>query len=71
MRAGLEKTTSEKENSISKMIEDTNKRIAALQKRLMGDEQRYWAQFTAMETALSRFNVQSTMLMQFSSNGQY
>ena len=68
IQAGLEKTTSETQNSITKMIEDANKKIASLQKRLAGEEQRHWARFTAMETALNRLNAQSLMLMNFSSN---
>jgi flagellar hook-associated protein 2 len=68
--AGIELSTSDTQNNISKIIEESNKRIAALQLRLTANESRLWKQFTAMETALSRMNVQSAILMQFSSNGQ-
>lgn len=64
--AGIAKSTTEKNNSISKMIEQANKRVELLKQRLSADEKHLWSKFTAMETALQRFEMQSSMLTQFS-----
>ncbi|MFA7502005.1 MAG: flagellar filament capping protein FliD [Anaerovoracaceae bacterium] len=66
--AGIDKSTTESKNSLSKMIEQANKRIEVLKQRLAADEKRLWSKFTAMETALQRFEAQSSMLMQFTFN---
>ncbi|GAB1477406.1 hypothetical protein MASR2M70_22440 [Bacillota bacterium] len=67
MLAGVELSTSDKENNITKLIEQSNKRIVSFQDRLKSEESRLWKRFTAMETALQRLNVQSSMLTQFTS----
>jgi len=64
--AGYESTISDIENNITKNIDAENKTKIKLETRLKAEETRYWAQFTAMETALSRLNSQSAMLTQFS-----
>lgn len=66
--AGIEATRSDTENAIYDTIERTNKLIARLKLQLASEESRLWARFTAMETAISRLNNQSAMLMQFSGN---
>ena len=68
--AGIEATTSDFENSISEKIKSANMKIAALQLRLTAEESQLWRKFTAMETALQRLDVQSSMLMQFMDNRQ-
>lgn len=68
--AGIDQTTSDVENNITKTIESANKRIAALRLRLSAEESRLWSKFTALETALQRLDVQNSMLLQFSFNGQ-
>ena len=65
--AGVESTLSDTENSIYEQIKRTNKTITTLQARLSSEESRLWSKFTAMETALNNLNIQSSMLMQFSS----
>ncbi|HEY4602081.1 MAG TPA: flagellar hook-associated protein 2 [Cerasibacillus sp.] len=53
--------------TIGKNMKDLNNRIDAFEKKLVTIEQRYWAQFTAMEKAVQRANQQSAYLMsQFS-----
>jgi len=64
--AGYESTISDTENNITKNITAENKTKTTLETRLKAEETRLWAQFTAMETALSRLNSQSAMLTQFS-----
>lgn len=67
MLAGYEQSTSDTENNITKMIEQSNKRITTLQDRLKNEESRLWKKFTTMERALQQLNVQSSMLTQFAS----
>jgi len=64
--AGYGSTMSDTENNITANIEKENKAKTKLETRLKAEETRYWAQFTAMETALSNLNAQSAMLTQFS-----
>lgn len=64
--AGYESTMSNTENNITKNIDFENKAKTKLETRLKAEETRLWAQFTAMETALSRLNAQSAMLTSFS-----
>jgi len=66
--AGIELTSSDTQNNITKNIQAANKRIDALQSRLIADEARLWKKFSAMETALQRLDVQGSMLLQFGSN---
>lgn len=49
--------------TLGREMKDLEERIAAFEDRLTQVENRYWSQFTAMETAISRMNQQSTMLM--------
>ncbi|MDQ0161943.1 flagellar filament capping protein FliD [Aeribacillus alveayuensis] len=50
--------------TIGKNLEDLEDRIDAFERRLVDIENRYWRQFTAMETAIQRMNEQSMYLMQ-------
>jgi flagellar hook-associated protein 2 len=43
-----------------------NKTIKNLKTMLEDEEQRYWNKFTALETAMSSMNNQSSMLTSFS-----
>lgn len=66
--AGIALHSSDKDNNITKYIAASTKAITLLNTRLTSEESRYWAQFSAMESAISRLNTQSTMLTnQFSS----
>lgn len=51
------------ESSMGKQLKDYNKRIDDLQDRLVDIENRYYKQFTAMETAMNKYNAQSSNLM--------
>ena len=52
----------------SKRISDMDKKIQDMNDNMAEEETRYWKQFTAMETALSKLNSQSSWLtQQFSS----
>ena len=66
--AGYDNTTSDKDNNITKSIGSLNDYIKTLKDRLKNEESRYWSQFTAMETAISKMNTQSAMFTQFSAN---
>lgn len=50
-------------SSMDRDIMNIGKRIANEQRLLMGREDRYWRQFTAMEKALDQMNQQSVWLM--------
>ena len=47
---------------LAKQINNTEKRIETMEERLIKIEERYWKQFTAMETALSEMYAQSDWL---------
>ncbi|GAB2544957.1 flagellar filament capping protein FliD [Gracilibacillus alcaliphilus] len=50
--------------TIGRNLSDMEKRIEAFQRRLDQVEQRYWKQFTAMETAMQQANNQMAYMMQ-------
>jgi flagellar hook-associated protein 2 len=56
--------------SLGLELTDVDKRIIALQDRLIKVENRYWSQFSAMEQAINRSNQQSMYLMQQFGGGQ-
>ncbi|AVK82822.1 hypothetical protein C3943_04230 [Lysinibacillus sp. B2A1] len=62
-------TMTEQQYNIGKSMVDLDTRIDRMQKRLVGIEQRYWKQFTAMEQAINKGNQQSSMFMQGSGGG--
>lgn len=66
--AGYESTTSDTDNNITKSIEKMNKTIKKLKAMLEDEETRYWSKFTALETAMSNLNTQSSMLTSFSAS---
>lgn len=57
-------TMTDAQYSIGKSLMDNEKRINTWQDKLKNIEARYWKQFTAMETAISKANQQSSMFMQ-------
>jgi flagellar hook-associated protein 2 len=60
--------TYDTQTEYSKRISDMDKKIQDLNDRMADEENRYWEQFTAMETALSKLNSQSSWIsQQFSS----
>lgn len=64
-KAGSENSYSTVDNSVlGKKITDYDKQILDWDRRLQDMEDRYYKQFTAMETALSRMNQQSAWLAQ-------
>lgn len=58
--------------AIGRELNDIDKRIKTFEMRLEQKEKRYWAQFTAMESAVQRANNQGDMLMsQLMGNGGF
>jgi len=58
-------------STLGQRIKDIDERIDRMQDRLIAIEQRYWAQFTALERAIARMNMQSAWLAQtFGGGGQ-
>ncbi|MDD2484548.1 MAG: flagellar filament capping protein FliD, partial [Eubacteriales bacterium] len=66
--AGVADTLSATQNSLFDQLERITEFKAKLSVRLKSEEQRYWAKFTAMETALSRLNAQSSIITSFGSS---
>lgn len=66
--AGVADTTSATQNSLYDQIENTEDLISVLEDRLTAEQERLWAKFTAMETALSNLNSQSSILSSFTSS---
>ncbi len=70
-RAGTSKFSNDtnsifKEESVmGRQLKDYNKQISALTLRLANMETRYYKQFTAMETAMNKYNSQSSSLSSF------
>ncbi|QQZ10282.1 flagellar hook-associated protein 2 [Heyndrickxia vini] len=54
--------------TIGKLLDNVDKRIDSLQDRLYDIENRYYSQFSAMETAIQKANQQSAYLSQFFSS---
>jgi flagellar hook-associated protein 2 len=63
--AGWPSTLSETENSLYTQMLNHSKRITSLKEQLEKEESRLWAQFTAMEEALSKLNEQQSYLTQY------
>lgn len=61
-KAGLEGDTTEFSNTISKLIEDLEKKIEEANKRKDDQEDRYWEQFSALERAINTMNSQSSWI---------
>lgn len=57
-------TMTDAQYALGKSLIDTEKRIDTWQDKLKNIEDRYWKQFTAMETAINKANQQSSMFMQ-------
>lgn len=66
--AGIEDTTSATQCSLYDQITDTEDLIEVLEDRLTAEQERLWAKFTAMETALSNLNTQSSLISSFASS---
>ncbi len=62
--AGSTLSTSEKTYSIGRDISNLTDKIENWKDRLKGIEDRYWKQFSAMETAIQKANSQSSIFMQ-------
>lgn len=56
-------TMTDGQYNIGRSMLDIDKRIERLEDRLVAVEERYWKQFTAMETAINKANQQSAMFM--------
>ena len=70
-KAGIVGDASEKVNLMDDQLKDMNKRIDDAIERMYRAENRYWAQFTALETALQQMNAQSMWLSQQLGGGMY
>ncbi len=58
------------ETEYSKRLENIQDRIDRMDAQLLSQEDRYWRQFTAMETALSKLNSQSSWIAGMLGQGQ-
>lgn len=69
--AGVESTMSDTQNNIYEEIQRINNYVKTLTSRLKDEQSRLWKQFTAMETALNKMNMQSSMIMSFGGQSNY
>lgn len=65
--AGVENTTSQGQNEISKQIDAYNEIISKLQKRYESEKERYWSKFTALEKAMAQYQTQASIFSDTSS----
>ena len=65
--AGYEDTTSATQNSLYDQLDLIDEYIEQLEERLEEQEEQLWTKFTAMETALSTLNSQSSLISSFAS----
>ncbi|HJV44989.1 MAG TPA: flagellar filament capping protein FliD [Bacillota bacterium] len=63
-KAGSTGSSQSDQSVVGKLLGDLNKRIDDEQQRLVDKENQYYSQFTAMETAMSKYNSQSSWLGQ-------
>jgi len=61
-RAGTKGTSSEKANFLYERIKEYDDMIAKLKTKLVAEQQKYYAKFTALEKALANMNSQSSWL---------
>lgn len=67
--AGVANTTTAVNNSITKQIESYKKAIDTLQTKYKSEMERYWSNFTTLETSLSKYESQSSYIASmFSTN---
>ena len=66
--AGVEDTSSATQNSLYDQINDIEDFLDTLNDRLDAEQKRLWNKFSAMETALSNLNSQSSLLSSFTSS---
>ncbi|MFY9177581.1 MAG: flagellar filament capping protein FliD [Caldicoprobacterales bacterium] len=70
-KAGIVGDASETVNLMDERLREMNRRIDDALDRMVRTEERYWAQFTALETALQRMMSQSMWLAQQFGGGMY
>lgn len=61
-KAGYEKSSTDTSSDLAKKITDLETRYATLLDKMNDTENRYYSKFSAMESALSKMNAQSTSL---------
>ncbi len=61
-KAGMEGTTAEMENALSKQIKSMEGRVDTLLKKLEEAEEKYYLQFSAMESAIQQMNAMSSYI---------
>ncbi|WP_276918353.1 flagellar filament capping protein FliD [Aneurinibacillus aneurinilyticus] len=63
-KAGVTGNAQDDQSIVGKLLQSMDKRISSMEARLIDRENRYYRQFTAMEKAMSKYNSQSSWLMQ-------
>lgn len=59
--AGVSGTSTESNNAIYRSLQSISSKIESLQLQYNLEKDRYWSQFTAMETAMNNYNMQSSI----------
>jgi flagellar hook-associated protein 2 len=60
--AGTTALTADNSSNLGNQIDRIDRMLSTLRLRLEAEYNRYWRQFSALETAISRMNNQSAML---------
>lgn len=64
-QAGTKNTSSEKTNYLSERIKEYEETIEKLKDKMEDEKERYWKQFSALESALAQMNSQSSWLASY------
>lgn len=60
--AGIENDRTDGDNQLSDKLKNISEQITKLQKQLKTEQERYWKQFTSLETAIQNLNTQSSYI---------
>lgn len=69
-KAGVSGNAQDDQSIVGKLLQDVNNKINDEQQRLTDKENQYYKKFTALETAMSKYNSQSAWLTQQLGGGQ-
>ncbi|MGJ9384774.1 flagellar hook-associated protein 2 [Salipaludibacillus sp. CF4.18] len=69
-KAGGSDSAANQTFTMGREIDQADERITNFERRMQQVEDRYWAQFTAMEKAMAQANAQAEQLMSFTMGGQ-
>ena len=66
--AGVANTATQAENAISKKVQEYSTYISSLKTKYANEQERYWKQFTNLETMMNKYNNQASLFSQATGN---